>query len=98
MFKVTEEQYFYVIYTALQQRLAGKCEVKLVGHAPFSMDEIGFGGIEISYKGICFHFGYQDVIMELKRYEDTTFKAMMVNIIQKIKREIAKQFVKDFEL
>ena len=97
MFKVTEEQYFYVIYAELQQRLSSKCEVKLVGHAPFSMDKMDLDGIVVNYKGINIHLSYKEVIKELKMGENVTFEAIMVNITQKIKEKITNQFLKELE-
>ena len=54
---------------------------------------IDFGGQIYNKAGIMGSSSDGDPTSNYARY-----KAMMVNIIQKIKREIAKQFVKDFEL
>lgn len=98
MFKVTDEQYFYIIYAELQQRLSGECRVNLEMRSTFSLNEPRLYGIEIRYKGIDFSLGYNEVMRDLKHKDkDTPFGDIMPEIIRNIKEGIAKKFLKDLE-
>ena len=98
MFAVTDEQYFYIIYAELQQRLSGECRVNLEMQSTFSLNEPRLYGIEIRYKGIDFSLGYNEVVRDLKhKGKDTTFDGFMAKIIRNIKEGLAEQFLKELE-
>lgn len=98
MFKVTDEQYFYIIYAELQQRLSGECRVNLEMRSTFSLNEPRLYGIEIRYKGIDFSLGYNVVMRDLKhKGKDIPFDDIMAKIIRDIKEGIAEQFLKELE-
>lgn len=98
MFKVTDEQYFYIIYAELQQRLSGECRVNLEMRSTFSLNEPRLYGIEIRYKGIDFSLGYNVVMRGLKhKGKDTPFDDIITEVIRNIKEGIAEQFLKELE-
>lgn len=98
MFKVTDEQYFYIIYAELQQRLSNECEVTLEMRSTFSLNEPRLYGIKIRYKGIDFSLNYNEVVRDLKhKGKDTPFDDIMAKIIRDIKEGIAEQFLKELE-
>ena len=98
MFKVTDEQYFYIICAELQQRLSGECRVNLEMRSTFSLNEPRLYRIEIRYKGIDFSLGYNVVMRDLKhKGKDTPFDDIMAKIIRDIKEGIAEQFLKELE-
>lgn len=96
IFYITDEQYFYIIYTELQQRLSNECRVILERSTTYSLNESRLYGIQIRYKGIDFTISYNEVMRDLKHKDkDTPFGDIMPEIIRNIKEGIAKQFLKD---
>ena len=97
MFKITDEQYFYIIYAELQQRLSSKCKITLVSETIASIFP-RLDGINIHYKGIDFPLSYKEVMRDLKHKDkDTPFGDIMPEIIRNIKEGIAEQFLKELE-
>lgn len=98
IFYITDEQYFYIIYAELQQRLSNECRVTLERKSTYSLNESRLYGIEIHYKGIDFPISYNEVVRDLKhKGKDIPFNDIIAEIIRDIKEGIAEQFLKELE-
>lgn len=98
VFEVTDEQYFYIIYAELQQRLSNECRVILERSTTYSLNESRLYGIQIRYKGIDFPISYNEVMRDLKhKGKDIPFDDIIAEIIRDIKEGIAERFLKELE-
>lgn len=91
MFYITDEQYFYIIYAELQQRLSNECRVTLERRSTYSLNES-------RHKGIDFPISYNEVMRDLKhKGKDIPFDDIITEIIRNIKEGIAERFLKELE-
>lgn len=98
IFYITDEQYFYIIYAELQQRLSNECRVTLERKNTYSFNESRLYGIEIHYKGIDFPISYEEVMRDLKhKGKDIPFDDIIAEVIRNIKEGIAERFLKELE-
>lgn len=97
MFNVTDEQYFYIIYAELQQRLSSECKITLVRETITSIIP-RLEGICIYYKGIKVLLSYKKTMKDLKhKGKDIPFDDIITEVIRNIKEGIAEQFLKELE-